>query len=71
MLIQHKLVIMLKVETLKNYWREYSVNEFKNNLLQSGSIMVEDLRKVPAGCNMTVKHPDGTIIEYVERMKAV
>jgi hypothetical protein len=29
--------------------------------------MIKDIQKVPTGWNMTVKHKDGIIIEYVQR----
>lgn len=43
-----------------------SVIEFRKFLLQNGAVIVRDLKKVPTGMNLTVKHLDGTIIEYVE-----
>lgn len=44
-----------------------SVAEFKNYLLNHGATIIRDLKKVPTGANMTVKHADGTIVEYVEQ----
>lgn len=43
-----------------------SVTEFRDYLLKHGASIIRDLKKVPTGTNMTVKHQDGTIIEYVE-----
>lgn len=43
-----------------------SVTEFRNYLLKHGATIIRDLKKVPTGANMTVKHVDGTIFEYVE-----
>jgi len=43
-----------------------SIIEFKDFLLNNGAIVIRDLKKVPTGMNMTVKHLDGTIVEYVE-----
>lgn len=43
-----------------------SVAEFRDYLLKNGATIIRDLKKVPTGANMTVKHADGTIIEYVE-----
>ncbi|NNU78476.1 VOC family protein [Clostridium estertheticum] len=43
-----------------------SVIEFRKFLLKNGAVIVRDLKKVPTGMNFTVKHLDGTIIEYVE-----
>ena len=46
-----------------------SVIEFKEFLLKNGALVIRDLKKVPTGMNMTVKHLDGTIVEYVEHKK--
>lgn len=43
-----------------------SIVEFKAFLLNNGATIVRDLKRVPTGMNMTVKHADGTIVEYVE-----
>ncbi|WP_432748201.1 VOC family protein [Pectinatus frisingensis] len=43
-----------------------SVADFKDELLKNGSIVIRDIKKVPTGKNLTVKHPDGTVAEYVE-----
>jgi len=43
-----------------------SIIEFKDFLLNNGAIVIRDLKEVPTGMNMTVKHLDGTIVEYVE-----
>lgn len=43
-----------------------SVIEFREFLLKNGAVIVRDLKKVPTGMNLTVKHLDGTVIEYVE-----
>ena len=43
-----------------------SIIEYKNYLLTHGATIIRDIKKVPTGMNMTIKHPDGTIIEYVE-----
>lgn len=43
-----------------------SVIEFREFLLNNGAVIVRDLKKVPTGMNLTVKHLDGTVIEYVE-----
>lgn len=46
-----------------------SVAEFRNFLLNNGAEIIRDLKEVPSGKNMTVKHLDGTIVEYVEHNK--
>lgn len=43
-----------------------SVEEYKKYLLENNAEIVRDIKKVPTGLNMTVKHSDGIIIEYVE-----
>ncbi|SDN24808.1 glyoxalase [Acetanaerobacterium elongatum] len=43
-----------------------SVAEYKEYLLNSGAEIIRDITKVPTGWNMTVRHPDGTVAEYVE-----
>ena len=48
-----------------------SAVEFREFLLKNGVIIIRDLKKVPTGMNLTVRHPDGTIIEYVEHNKNI
>lgn len=43
-----------------------SLDEFKAYLEERGAKTLRGPNKVPTGRNMTVKHPDGSIIEYVE-----
>ncbi|MCB2355529.1 VOC family protein [Clostridium estertheticum] len=43
-----------------------SIIEFKDFLLNNGATIIRDLKSVPTGMNMTVKHLDGSIVEYVE-----
>lgn len=43
-----------------------SVTEFKDYLLTQGAAIIRDIKKVPTGVNMIVKHPDGIVVEYVE-----
>jgi hypothetical protein len=35
-------------------------------LLNNGAVVIRDLKEVPTGRSMTLKHLDGTIVEYVE-----
>lgn len=44
-----------------------SLQEYKEVLLKSGATIIRDIKKVPTGWNMTVKHKDGSIVEYVQR----
>jgi predicted enzyme related to lactoylglutathione lyase len=43
-----------------------SVEDYKKYLLENKAVILRDIKKVPTGFNMTVKHSDGIIIEYVE-----
>ncbi len=43
-----------------------AIAEFKDHLMNNGAVIIRDLKQVPTGVNMTVRHADGTIIEYVE-----
>lgn len=43
-----------------------SIMECREFLLSNGAVIVRDLKEVPTGINMTVKHSDGNIVEYVE-----
>ncbi len=43
-----------------------SLNDFKDKLVHHGAVILKEPQNVPTGINMRVKHPDGTIIEYVE-----
>ncbi len=43
-----------------------SLNDFKEEFTKIGVVILEEPKKVPTGMNMRVKHPDGTIVEYVE-----
>jgi predicted enzyme related to lactoylglutathione lyase len=44
-----------------------SLEEYKEVLLNSGATIIKDIKKVPTGWNMTVKHKDGIVVEYVQR----
>ncbi len=46
-----------------------SITEFRDFLIKNGAMVIRDLKEVPTGTNMTVKHLDGTIVEYVEHRK--
>lgn len=48
-----------------------SLEEFKSYLEQKGGKIIRGIKDVPTGRNMTVEHPDGTIIEYVQHFKQV
>ena len=43
-----------------------SILEYRDFLLSNGAVVIRDLKEVPTGINMTLKHLDGTIVEYVE-----
>lgn len=44
-----------------------SLQEYREVLLNSGATIIKDIKKVPTGWNMTIKHEDGIIVEYVQR----
>lgn len=46
-----------------------SIADFKTYLERNGAQIVRGPMEVPTGKNMTVKHPDGSLIEYVEHLK--
>jgi len=46
-----------------------SISEYKDFLIQNGVVIIRDIQQVPTGLNMTVKHKDEVIIEYVEHKK--
>lgn len=43
-----------------------SLDDFLAYFKENGIECIRQPRKVPTGRNVTVRHPDGTIIEYVE-----
>ena len=43
-----------------------SLAEWQHALAAIGADMVEPPKRVPTGSNMRVRHPDGTLVEYVE-----
>lgn len=46
-----------------------SVIEFKEFLSNNGAVVMRDIKEVPTGMNMTIKHLDGTIVEYIEHKR--
>ena len=44
-----------------------SLEEYKEVLLNIDATMIKDIQKVATGWNMTVKHKDGIVVEYVQR----
>jgi predicted enzyme related to lactoylglutathione lyase len=46
-----------------------SLDEFRAFLEEKGAKIIRGPDKVPTGRNMTVRHPDGSVIEYVEHSK--
>ena len=43
-----------------------SIIEFKDFLLKNRAKIIRDIKEVPTGFNLTARHSDGTIVEYVE-----
>jgi predicted enzyme related to lactoylglutathione lyase len=46
-----------------------SLEEYHRFLTSQGGTILRSPQEVPTGINMTVRHPDGLIIEYVEHRK--
>jgi len=46
-----------------------SVEEYLQFLIANGGTILRSPQKVPTGINMTVRHPDGLIVEYVEHRR--
>jgi predicted enzyme related to lactoylglutathione lyase len=46
-----------------------SLDEFKVYLGEKGAEIIRGPNEVPTGRNMTVRHSDGSVIEYVEHSK--
>lgn len=42
------------------------LDAYRSRLLAAGATIVRDRREVPTGWNLTARHPDGTVIEYVQ-----
>jgi predicted enzyme related to lactoylglutathione lyase len=42
------------------------LDEFRAALVGMGAAILDEPKPVPAGRNMRVRHPDGTVVEYVE-----
>ncbi len=43
-----------------------SLTGFRELLLARGAVIIRDVQPVPTGRNLTVRHPDGAVFEYVE-----
>ncbi|WP_341528560.1 VOC family protein [Nostoc sp. UHCC 0302] len=43
-----------------------SLHDFREALTEQGAVILAEPNKVPTGANMRARHPDGTIIEYIE-----
>lgn len=46
-----------------------SLDEYHRFLTANGAGIIRPPQQVPTGRNMTVRHPDGSIVEYVEHTK--
>lgn len=42
------------------------MQECRDFLLKNGAVIIRDIKDVPIGKNMTARHKDGTIFEYVQ-----
>jgi predicted enzyme related to lactoylglutathione lyase len=43
-----------------------SLIEYKEKLVKSGAAILREQKQVPTGMNMLARHPDGTLVEYVQ-----
>jgi hypothetical protein len=43
-----------------------SIADYRHFLLENKAEMIRDIQVVPTGWNMTVRHADGLVVEYVE-----
>jgi predicted enzyme related to lactoylglutathione lyase len=43
-----------------------SLDECQNFLLNEGAVITDGPQPVPTGLNMHARHPDGTLVEYVQ-----
>ena len=43
-----------------------NIQDFYDHLVSSGCSVIRELTRVPTGTNLTVKHLDGEIFEYVQ-----
>lgn len=48
-----------------------SLSEWKDFLLEHGATLLEGPKQAPTGPEMRVKHPDGTMIKYIQYLDSV
>lgn len=48
-----------------------SLDEFRTYLKEKGAEIIRGPTEVPTGRNMTVRHSDGSVIEYVEHSQKI
>ncbi|GCE45768.1 hypothetical protein EI42_02813 [Thermosporothrix hazakensis] len=46
-----------------------SLEAFRSVLLEAHGEILKEPQRVPTGMNMLARHPDGTIVEYVQHVK--
>ncbi|MCK9631264.1 MAG: hypothetical protein M0R30_06430 [Methanoregula sp.] len=69
------LIIAGTDEALRPFWSTIatflvdSVDDYHRFLAENGGTILRPPQQVPTGINMTVRHPDGSVIEYVEHRK--
>jgi predicted enzyme related to lactoylglutathione lyase len=70
--VQDILIIAGSDESLRPFrstsatFRVDSLEEYYRFLTEHGATVIRPPQQVPTGMNMTVRHPDGTVVEYVE-----
>ena len=47
-------------------WIVEDINDAKDKLLTNGASVVRDIRDIPTGRMMYMKHADGSVVEYVQ-----
>lgn len=73
--VQDILIISGPEESLRSFRQTSatflvdSLDEYHRFLVAQGAVILSPPKVVPTGMNMTVRHPDGVIIEYVEHKK--
>ena len=73
--VQDILIIAGKEEALRPFRQTSatflvdSLDEYYRFLTEQGVSIISPPKVVPTGMNMTVRHPDGAIVEYVEHKK--
>jgi hypothetical protein len=66
LLIAGSEIALLPFKATKVTFLVDTVFDGRDALLRQGAIILDGPQQVPTGWNMRVKHPDGTLAEYVQ-----